>query len=154
VTSLNAQLIYKYETGLWSLVSGSGEILNITNPKSTVNGLSKGKNIFSWTVSNGVCPVSSKDVMINIRDHALQTLITPNMDGKNDFFILKGTNNSGKIELVIFDRRGVEVYKNNNYDDSWNGVDINGRPLADDTYFYIAKTENGSPIKGYIVVRR
>ena len=154
-TIMNAQLINKYETGLWSLISGSGEILDITNPKSTVNGLSKGKNIFSWTVSNGVCPASSKDVMINIRDHALQTLITPNMDGKNDFFILKGTGNSGKFELVIFDRRGVEVYKNNNYDDSWNGVDHNGRPLADDTYFYLFKADNGTPpIKGYIVVRR
>lgn len=155
VTNLNAQLINKYETGFWSLISGSGEILDMTNPKSTVNGLSKGENIFLWTVSNGVCPASSKDVMINIRDHALQTLITPNMDGKNDFFILKGTDNSGKIELVIFDRRGVEVYKNNNYDDSWNGVDFNGRPLADDTYFYLVIADNGTPpIKGYIVVRR
>lgn len=155
VASLNAQLIYKYETGFWSLISGSGEILSITDPKSTVNGLSKGKNLFSWTVSNGVCPASSKDVMINVRDHMLQTLITPNMDGKNDYFILKGTGNSSKIELVIFDRRGVAVYKNNNYDDSWNGVDFNGRPLADDTYFYLAKPDNGTlQIKGYIVVRR
>jgi len=153
--TLNAQLEYKYETGFWSLISGSGEILDITNPKSTVNGLSKGKNIFSWTVSNGVCPSSSKDVMINVREHALQTLITPNMDGKNDYFLLKGNDNSGKIELVIFDRRGAEVYKNNNYDDSWNGVDFNGRPLADDTYFYLVKADNGTlPIKGYIVVRR
>ena len=152
--TLNAQLVYKYESGFWSLFSGSGEILDITDPKSTVSGLSKGENIFSWTVSNGVCPSSSKDVIINIRDHILQTLITPNMDGKNDYFILRGTNIIGKIELVIFDRRGAEVYKNNNYDDSWNGVDVNGRPLADDTYFYLAKTENGTPIKGYIVVRR
>jgi gliding motility-associated-like protein len=77
------------------------------------------------------------------------------MDGKNDFFILKGSDNSDKIELVIFDRRGVEVYKNNNYDDSWNGVDFNGRPLADDTYFYVVKAGNDvPPIKGYIVVRR
>jgi gliding motility-associated-like protein len=155
VTTLNAQLINKYETGFWSLISGSGEILDMTNPKSTVTGLSKGKNIFSWTVSNGVCPASSKSIFIDVRDHALQSLITPNMDGKNDFFILKGTDNSGKIELVIFDRRGAEVYKNNNYDDSWNGVDFNGRPLAEDTYFYLVKTDNGTPpIKGYIVVRR
>jgi gliding motility-associated-like protein len=155
VTSLNAQLMYKYETGFWSLISGSGEILDNTNPKSTVNGLSKGKNIFSWTVSNGVCPASSKNVIINVRDHMLQTLITPNMDGKNDYFILRGSGNSSKIELVIFDRRGVVVYKNNDYDDSWNGVDLNGRPLADDTYFYSAKPDNGTlPINGYVVVRR
>jgi gliding motility-associated-like protein len=152
--TLNALLAYKYEIGFWSLISGSGEILDNTNPKSTVSRLSKGTNTFSWTVSNGVCPSSSKDVTINVRDRVLQTLITPNMDGKNDYLILKGTDVSGKIELVIFDRRGAEVYKNNNYDNSWNGVDFNGRPLADDTYFYLAKTENSAPIKGYIVVRR
>jgi len=152
--TLNAQLAHNYETGVWSLISGSGKFIDDTDPKSTVTELSTGENKFSWTVSNAVCPSSSDDVIISVRDRVLQTLITPNMDGKNDYLILKGTDVSGRLELVIFDRRGVEVYKNNNYDNSWNGVDLNKRPLADDTYFYLAKTENGSLIKGYIVVRR
>ena len=151
---LNAQLADNYETGVWSLISGSGKFIDNTDPKSTVTELSTGENDFSWTVSNGVCQSSIDDVIISVRDRVLQTLITPNMDGKNDYLILKGTDVSGKLELVIFDRRGVEVYKNNNYDNSWNGVDFNRRPLADDTYFYLVKTENGSLIKGYIVVRR
>jgi gliding motility-associated-like protein len=76
------------------------------------------------------------------------------MDGKNDCFILRGSDTEGRLNLIIFDRRGAQVYKNGNYDNSWNGVDYNGRILPDDTYYYILKTESGTIEKGYIVVRR
>jgi gliding motility-associated-like protein len=84
----------------------------------------------------------------------MPTLITPNMDGKNDYFVIKRSDKEGKIELVIFDRRGVQVYKNSNYDNSWNGVDYKGKALQDDTYFFVLKIENGISATGYIVVRR
>jgi gliding motility-associated-like protein len=76
------------------------------------------------------------------------------MDGKNDYLILKGSDMIDKMELVIFDRRGVQVYRNKNYDNSWNGVDYKGNPVSDDTYFYVLKTEDGISASGYIVVRR
>ncbi|MBW6502382.1 MAG: gliding motility-associated C-terminal domain-containing protein, partial [Bacteroidales bacterium] len=56
--------------------------------------------------------------------------------------------------LVVFDRRGFLVYKNPDYDNTWDGVDINNKPLQDDTYFYVLKTENGISVSGYIVIRR
>jgi len=113
-----------------------------------------GKNIFRWTVTNGVCAATSDSVIILVRGLASQTLITPNMDGKNDYFMLKGSESEGKMDLIIFDRRGVQVYKNGSYNNTWNGVDYNGKTLPDDTYFYIVKTENGVNETGYIVVRR
>ena len=76
------------------------------------------------------------------------------MDGKNDYFILEGVAISENTELMIFDRWGVQVYKNLNYDNSWNGVDFNGNPLPDDTYFYSIKTLYGSYVKGFIVIRK
>jgi gliding motility-associated-like protein len=76
------------------------------------------------------------------------------MDGKNDYFILKNSNSPGTMELIIFDRRGAQVYKNSNYDNSWNGENYNGNLLPDDTYFYMAKNSDGTTQKGYIVVRR
>lgn len=153
-TTLEAKLAHNYETGVWSLCSGSGMLSDITNAKTAVTGLSLGENKFSWTVKNGVCSVTSDTVMITVRDVVVPTLITPNMDGKNDYFILKGFSIMGRIEIVIFDRRGAQVYKNVNYNNTWDGVDYNNKPLPDDTYFYVLKTENGKSISSYIVVRR
>jgi gliding motility-associated-like protein len=119
-----------------------------------VSGLSPEQNEFLWTVTNGVCPLSFDTVMITVHDLRIQTLMTPNMDGRNDYFIINGLNTLGRTELVIFDRRGAQVYKNGNYDNLWNGVDYNGNPLPDDTYFFVMKTENGRSVSGFIVIRR
>ena len=107
-----------------------------------------------WTVTNGVCPASSDTVVIIVGDMVIPTLITPNMDGRNDYFIIGDSGTKGKIELVIFDRRGAQVYKNLNYDNLWNGVDYNKNPLPEDTYFYVLKTKNNQSNTGYIVIRR
>jgi gliding motility-associated-like protein len=93
-------------------------------------------------------------VMILVRDLIIPTLITPNMDGRNDYFVVGGFISKERLELIVFDRRGVQVYKNGNYDNSWNGIDINKKQLPEDTYYYILKTTNEQSIKGYIVIRR
>jgi hypothetical protein len=153
-TTMDAELPNNYETGIWSVISGTGEFFDSTYAKTPVTRLSMDKNIFLWTVTNGVCPASSDTVMIIVNNFVIPTLITPNMDGKNDYLVIKGSDALGKMELVIFDRRGVQVYKNGTYDNSWNGVDNNGNPLSDDTYFYVLKTENSKAVTGYIVIRR
>jgi gliding motility-associated-like protein len=152
-TSLNAE-IGKDLTGIWSLVSGTGELFDETYARTRVSDLSIGDNIFLWTVTDGICPSSYDSVIITAHDLTPPSLITPNMDGKNDYFILQGIIILDKTELLIFDRRGVQVYKNENYDNSWNGVDYNGNPLPDDTYFYSIKKPNGNFVKGYIVIRK
>lgn len=75
------------------------------------------------------------------------------MDGRNDYFVIREKEKLGKIEILIFDRRGVQVYQNLNYDNRWNGIDFDGNPLPDDTYFYLLKTEKGKSVQGYIVIR-
>jgi gliding motility-associated-like protein len=158
-TKLNAVLANSYETGVWSLFSGTGIIADTTLATTAVSRLSFGKNTFVWTVTNKACPVSVDSVNVTVRDNpvsgTIPTLITPNMDGLNDYFILKNSSEQGsRMELIIFDRRGLQVYKNEDYDNSWNGVNYNGKQLPDDTYFYVMKTTNGASLSGYIVVRR
>jgi gliding motility-associated-like protein len=152
-TTLDAALNIN-ETGIWSLVSGSGKFYDNTDPKTLISGLSQGDNILQWTVESGVCPAVSDTVRIVVHNLVVPTLITPNLDGRNDYFVIRGLESLGKTELVIFDRRGVQVYKNLNYDNSWNGVDYNKNPLPDDTYFFVLKSANGKSISGYIVIRR
>jgi gliding motility-associated-like protein len=153
-TKMDAELVNNYETGVWSLISGTIVFFDSTYTKTSVSDLSVSKNFLLWTVTNGVCSASSDTVMIFVQDLLIPTLITPNMDGKNDYLVIKGSDALGKMELTIFDRRGVQVYKNENYDNLWNGVDTNGNLLSDDTYFYVLKTKNSKSVSRYIVIRR
>ncbi|CAN5785813.1 hypothetical protein BH11BAC7_BH11BAC7_23430 [soil metagenome] len=51
-------------TGNWTLISGTGVLVNSTSPSSAVNGLSAGANVFRWTTSNGTCPSTFDEVTI------------------------------------------------------------------------------------------
>jgi gliding motility-associated-like protein len=153
-TTMDAVLTNEFEIGTWSVISGTGVISDISDAKTSVTGLSLDENKLLWTVTNHVCPISSDTVTITVSDFVIPTLITPNLDGNNDYFVLKGLSTLGKTELVIFDRRGVRVYQNSDYDNSWDGVDYNNNPLPDDTYFYVLKTINGKSKSGYVVIRR
>jgi gliding motility-associated-like protein len=142
------------ETGIWSLLSGSGYFSDSSDPKASISDLSVGDNLLLWSVKTAVCPEVSDTVVIIVNNLIIPTLITPNMDGRNDYFVIKGLASLGKTELLIFDRRGVQVYRNLNYDNLWNGIDYNKNPLPDDTYFYVIKTANGKSLSGYVVIRR
>jgi gliding motility-associated-like protein len=89
-----------------------------------------------------------------VHDLTVPTLITPNADGRNDYFYLEGLEELAGNQLTIFDRRGMMVYRNDNYKNTWNGVDYKGRNLPDDTYFYVLRTGNGRSRAGYVVIRR
>ena len=56
-------------SGLWTLISANGNILDPTNPNTTVDGMIVGDNIFVWTISNGTCDVSQDTVVITISDN-------------------------------------------------------------------------------------
>ena len=156
-TTLNAE-IPEIGSGLWSIVSGTGAIFNSGAPSTPVSGLSVGENIFNWTVTNGACDPVTDEIVVRVNNLTIPTLITPNEDGRNDWFELRGLETLGRTELTIFDRRGMKVYENSDYSNEqgnrWEGLDYNSNPLPDDTYFYVIRAANGVSISGYIVVRR
>ncbi len=141
-------------TGSWSIIAGSGEFSDAGDAKSTISELAIGKNILLWSVTNGVCPAAEDYVALTVQDLLIPTLITPDMNGKNDFFVLEGLESLGKTSLIIFDRRGMKVFSSENYDNLWHGIDYNGYPLPNDTYFYILRSEKGISLSGFIVVKR
>jgi gliding motility-associated-like protein len=153
-TTLDAEEPGTGQSGTWSMIYGSGHLSDVSDPKASVNELAIGKNILVWTVTNGLCPESTDYMAIIVHDLVIPTLITPDMDGKNDYFILRGLETLGKTELTIFDRRGARVYVNKNYNNDWDGIDYNGKPLTDDTYFFVLKSETGKSLSGYVVIRR
>ena len=141
-------------TGTWSVEEGSGEFEDENDPKTTVTKLSIGENILLWSVSNDLCPPVLDYMTITVGNLTIPSLITPDMNGLNDYFVLRGLEELGRVEITVFDRRGLVVFETDDYDNMWYGLDYNGNPLPDDTYFYILEAENGVSISGYIVIRR
>ncbi len=152
-TTLNA-IVNDDITGEWSVLSGTAFFEDPSGAGTKVTNLSEGDNVFLWTVSDGVCPLSFDTVHIYVNDLSVPSLITPNMDGINDYLVIKRKTNEGRIYLVIFDRRGLKVFEDNNYDNSWNGVDNKGKDLPSDTYYYTLRMENGIKRSSFIVIRR
>jgi gliding motility-associated-like protein len=149
-TQMNAELSAS-ETGGWSLISGSGHISDIHSPTTRVTELTTGENKFLWKVISGNCE-DTATVKITVHDLFVPSVITPNGDGKNDYF--KITDFSGKADLIIFNRWGNEEYTNSNYLNDWNGRNNKGVELPEDTYFYILKFENGKIVKGSVLIKR
>ncbi len=152
-TTMEAELS-SLESGEWSVVSGSGKFGNKNSPVSMVTGLSLGENIFIWKVTNEVCPEAADEVKITVSDFLVPSVITPNGDNKNDYFVVRGIGNFDSSELIVFNRWGAEIYKNENYKNDWDGRDHNGNELPDDTYFFILNIKNVRVIKGYVVIKR
>ncbi len=149
-----AAVLDEGERGRWHSDSSEVVIADPFDPTSAVSNLSSGLNTLSWIVTNGVCPSDTDKVIIDVGEIMVSTLITPNGDFKNEQFIVEGLESLGKTELTIFDRRGKMLYRNNNYDNSWNGVDYNDEPLISDTYFYVLKSSSGKSYSGFIVLKR
>jgi len=151
---LEADPLKMHESGEWSVLYGSGEFAEKNNYQTKVSNLSINKNVFLWTVNNGPCPVSTDTVELIVNDLKIPNLITPNMDGKNDLFVLKGIQTMGKTSLVVFNRWGVLVFSDEDYSNNWDGKDLYGNPLPSDTYFYILQPERNKAINGFVVIKR
>jgi gliding motility-associated-like protein len=142
------------QTGAWTLIEGEGDISDTHSPTTHISNLSLETNRFLWTVTNGVCPAAWDTVNIKVKNLIIPSLITPNLDGNNDLFVIGGIETMGKTSLIVFNRWGARVFEKREYDNSWNGVDDKENPLPEDTYFYILKPEKYKAVKGFVVIRR
>lgn len=139
------------DTGEWSLITGSGNIVESSSPVSEVNSLAPGQNVFRWHMHNGKCEATD-DVTITVIELFIPDVITPNGDGKNDFFRIKGIDEN--TSLTIMNRWGVVEYESSEYKNDWNGYGTQNKLLPDDTYFYILRLHNGTIRKGSLLIKR
>jgi gliding motility-associated-like protein len=145
---------------VWSVLAGNATINDNGLANPNVTNLSAGQNIFIWTVQNGNC-IDADTVEIVLlppnecfEDIDMPTGITPNSDGINDYFVIKGldvTNN----KFNVYNRWGVLVYEKVNYKNDWDGKTTNGLVLPDGTYYVVFKSPNrNATLKGYVDLRR
>jgi gliding motility-associated-like protein len=92
----------------------------------------------------------SKQVSIINCDTVIHTiiipsLITPNADGRNDFFEIKNLPENSKLE--IFNIWGEKIFESENYKNNWAGE--NNR---DGIYYYHLQSTSGEQWKGWVQV--
>lgn len=80
---------------------------------------------------------------------------TPNNDGFNDYWNIKGINTefNSKTVIHIFDRYGKLLKDIYVQGQGWDGT-FNGHQMPSDDYWYTAKLENGKEIKGHFSLKR
>lgn len=67
-------------------------------------------------------------------------LIPNDSDNKNNIFIIDYLERYTPNELIITDRRGMTVFKTQNYKNDWSGTNQNGAPLPAGIYNFVFRT--------------
>lgn len=84
----------------------------------------------------------------------IPNLISPNGDGKNDNWTIRGIASYPDVHIQIFDRYGKLFYDrmNHNNTEIWDGKYL-GRVVNSGSYWYIIKITDGRKYVGYLEVR-
>ena len=128
---------------LWSF--GDGNTSTLQNPSNIYT--EQGNYNINLTVSNQHCN-SSCSYNINIESENtiyIPNVFTPNNDGMNDVFEIKG-NNISDINVKIYNRWGENVHNWDGINGFWDGTYQN-KLVSDGTYFYIIKVTWGNDTK-------
>jgi gliding motility-associated-like protein len=111
------------------------------------------------------CDQATVLVLVNDMPFFIPEAFTPNGDGINDEFEIKGLSKYKTVEIEIFNRWGNVVYQSKNYgkgqgkDGFWDGnasqgVRTGSGQVASGTYFYVLKLDGNEKINGTIYLGR
>jgi gliding motility-associated-like protein len=157
----------------------SATYVEATNPVADITFTKKGDAIrgvegmqigietvkYSMCDEYGICDTSTVRIIVRARKaadvtpEAVDTEIkvfngfSPNGDGINDAFLIKGIEYYPKSTLSIYNRWGNMVYKIDAYKNDWKGT-WNNTELPDGTYFYNLNDGKGNSFNGYLQLER
>lgn len=119
-----------------------------------------GESSFTWKAYDGKDYSLTAYVRITVTsaEFFIPEGFSPNGDGINDFFIIRGTDNY-VVSISIYNRWGNMVYSSKDYKNDWDGISntglLLGSKLPDGTYYYVINLNNGEKAKiGYITINR
>ncbi len=98
--------------------------------------------IVAYEGSGGLNQISESNEITLIQEPTLYvpTAFTPNGDGENDFFDIKGVHIC-QFNLQVFDRWGRVVFESNSLDNKWNGK-VNDELSPVTVFAYIIKVKS------------
>ena len=99
---------------------------------------------------NGCGTVSQTIAVIGV-----PKFFTPNGDGQNDYWNVKGVNNTfnANSTIYIYDRYGKLLKQITASSQGWDGTFV-GQPLPSNDYWYTIKLDDGREAKGHFSLKR
>lgn len=145
-------------SSLWTLLGGGGVLTNPTSPNAILSS-AVGFQTLLYTITEGLCS-NSDSVLVRIDNQTdcetefdMPTGFTPNGDGSNDGYYIRGLYLYPTNTFKVFNRWGNLVYQTQNYKNTdWVGQNDSNEPLPDATYFVLF--QSGEFKKGVYVDMR
>ncbi|MBX2904615.1 MAG: gliding motility-associated C-terminal domain-containing protein [Taibaiella sp.] len=124
----------------------------LSTPRETVTYTVTGTN------GEGCYDTASVTITVEDMDVYVPTAFTPDGDGRNDVFRIRGISAKRFVQLAIYNRPGQRIYFNDSDPDAgWDGTE-KGRPCDIGTYFYflVVREADGTQrvLKGDITLIR
>lgn len=95
------------------------------------------------------------EVLTQVTSDFIPEGFSPNGDGYNDNFRIGQIEFYPDNELVVLNRWGSEVFREQGYRNNWYGQGPDGRIVPSGNYYYVLDLGDGSePIRGIIFVQR
>jgi gliding motility-associated-like protein len=104
----------------------------------------------------GGCGSATDEVTVKVLGEiAIPNAFTPNGDGNNDTWRIRGLSAYTKSFIAIYNRYGQLVFSEQGYDKPWDGLYRN-QPLPSGTYFYVIRLgdEKSQQFKGAVTLIR
>ena len=155
--------IYTPSNEIWNiptLGANGSATLTLTVKVNTTGDYLNRASIIQSTPTDKDTSNNTAEALVTPSCLKIYNIITPNGDGLNDNFVISCVKDA---DIEIYDRYGSIVYKNQNYNNDWNGVANQrgkiigkGEKLPNGTYFFVLRFNDGSieNIKSYIQIIR
>ena len=102
-----------------------------------------GTDLFCIVIcSTLMCDTTFVQVEVVSDEMEIFTGFSPNNDGVNDFFTIQNIENFPQNSLEVFNRWGNRVYRQENYQNDWDGT-FDNLILPDGVYFYLLTITTG-----------
>ncbi len=147
-----AVVTYEWFANNTAIPSSNDATFNVTE-YITANSISYDSFPITFSVE-----VTSPNGCVDIQTFTVETPfctipkgISPNGDGKNDYFDLRGL---GVKQLTIFNRYGAKIFSQANYTNEWRGQNSKSENSPVGTYYYVIELNNGETKTGWIYLNR
>lgn len=119
-----------------------------------INGLTAG-NYAVTVIDNLGCEANAVITLREPFNLEMPTAFSPNNDGDNDFFEIRGIDAYPDNKLIVTNRWGNVVFETEGYKNDWKGITNRGKELPDGVYFVILEI-NGKQItkNNYLHIKR